>query len=231
MEKGQFFTVLAVAALLMTGCSTPVPAPASAPAVQPEFQPVRFEEMQKRAASILESGGLAVAGTHESKSLDLALNRAKTNGRIQLARMVNARIEALAKAFSEEQGIPYDSLLLSGFNHAGKVLAGQISGSVAQTLNYETAGDTFIACALMVLDPQAIADQLAKETDLYLRLHSSKAFEELNNEIKAYEAFKAAQKQGPLTARYPADTSCTTSPISTSTVETSASGNSLPTAS
>ncbi|MCC7300482.1 MAG: hypothetical protein IT583_05335, partial [Verrucomicrobia bacterium] len=113
---------------------------------------------------------------------------------IELARKVTARIDALAKAFSEETGIPYESLVLSGFNHTGKVLAGQISGSIAQTLKYETSGETTTAYALMVIDPKTIADQLAKETELYARLRSTKAFEALTREIKTYEAFRAAQK-------------------------------------
>ena len=91
--------------------------------------------------------------------------------------------------------LPFESLFLSGFNTAEKaIIEQQIAGSVAQTLKYETTGDTFTAYAVMVLDPKVIADQLSKEKDLYTRLQPTKAFGALDQEVKAFAAFKAARK-------------------------------------
>ncbi len=204
MKKGLFLTALTATAILLTGCSTtkpePAPAPAAAitpataPVLQTEVQPILREEMQKLAAGITGAGGLAAVGTAESKNLELALNKAKVSGRIELTRMLNARVEALAKAFSEETGIPYESLLLSGFNNTTKSLSAGIAASVAQTLKYEQHGNAFAAYAVMTLDPKTIADRLAQEKDLYARLQPTKAFGVLTQEIKTYEAFKAAQK-------------------------------------
>jgi len=200
MNKGL---LLAVASALLAGCSTTTnaPPPSSTPVAeqvsgQPEqlaVQPVLLEEMQKIASEIIEAGGLAVVGTDKSKSLELALDKAKINGRIELARMLDARFEALEKAFSEETGIPYDSLLLSGFNSAAKLIKQQIAGSVAQTLKYEPDGETSTAYAVMVLNPKVIADQLAQEKDLYARLQKTKAFAALTQEVQTYEAFQAVK--------------------------------------
>ena len=209
MKKSLFYSVLAAATVLLSGCSTstsvtaipPAPAPETtpAPAMQPAQAPVTqsllLNEMQKTAAAMGEAGGLATVGSGESKSLELALNKAKVNGRRELAQMMMARFDVLEKAFSEETGIPSDSLFLSGFNDSVKVITEQqIAGSVAQTLKYETTGDTFTAYALMVLDPKVIADQLAKEKELYARLQTTKAYAALDKEVKAFAAFKAAQK-------------------------------------
>lgn len=200
MKNGLFLTALSVGTALLAGCSTPVPAPVPELAPQPEVIPVPAlpvlssmkAEMQLRTDGITHAGGLAALGIDESRSLELALNLAKVNGRKALAQILNDRIEALARAFSGETGIPYDSLLLSGFNNAVKTITKQqIAGRVAQTIQYETTGDSFTAYALMVLDPQIIADQLAKETELYSRLQPTKAFEAFNQEIKAYQAFLA----------------------------------------
>lgn len=203
MNKGLLLTVLTGASVLLAGCSTTTP-PLSMPAPvqtaeqsgqpeQPAVQPVLLEELQKIAAATVDAGGIAVVGISKSKSLELALDKAKINGRIELARMLDARLEVLEKAFSAETGIPYDSLLLSGFNNAAKIIKQQIAGSVAQTLKYETVGDISTAYAVMVLDPKVIADQLAKEKELYARLQKTKAFAALTQEIKTYEAFKTAQ--------------------------------------
>ncbi len=209
MKKSLLYSVLTAAATLLSGCSTstpataipPVAAPETAPvtpaeqAPVPEVQSILLAEMQQTANAMNEAGGLATVGSAESKSLELALNRAKVNGRRELNRMMTARFETLEKAFSEETGIPSDSLFLSGFNSAVKVITEQqIAGSVAQTLKYETAGDTFTAYALMVLDPKVIADQLAKEKELYARLQTTKAYAALDKEVKAFAAFKAVQK-------------------------------------
>ncbi|MFA6174250.1 MAG: hypothetical protein WC701_11290 [Kiritimatiellales bacterium] len=208
MKKTLFFAPF-IAAALLSGCTTtkpvstpapaePVPEPALTTPEQAPAPPVLSPlpgEMQKLSADMIAAGGLAVVGTGESKSLELALNRAKVNGRRALARMLTDRFEALEKAFSEETKIPFDSLLLSGFNTAEKaIIDQQIAGSVAQTLKYETTGDTFTAYAVMVLDPKVIADQLVKEKGLYAPLQPTKAFGALDQEVKAFAAFKAAQK-------------------------------------
>jgi hypothetical protein len=192
MKIRLLFAVLTAAAALLAGCSS---TPEPAQAVQPVIQSALLAAMQKNSAGLLEAGGLAAIGTGESKSLDLALNYAKKNGRIALAKVLQARISVLEKAFTTETGIPADAPILSGFNNAVQAITGQqLAGSVAQNLKYETDGDTFIAYAVMALDPQAIAGQLAQETELYARLQPTKAFGALDQEIKAYEAFKAAQK-------------------------------------
>lgn len=210
MKKPLFFILFIAATALLSGCSTPscpAPAPAPAPEAPPEAAPAPMEvppvetpvlstlpqEMKQLAADIQLSGGLAALGTAESRSLDLALNMAKKNGRIELSRALDTRFEALEKAFSEETGIPFDSLFLSGFNHTARLIKQQIAGSVAHTLKYETTGDTFTAYAVMVLDPKVIADHLAKEKELFSRLQTTKAFREFNKEINAYQTFKAAQ--------------------------------------
>jgi hypothetical protein len=205
MKKTLFFATLAAAAAFLAGCSTtkpvstPVPeqAPALTPApeIQPVVQPTLLKDMQTLSSGMVEAGGLATVGIGESKSLELALNKAKVNGRRELAKLLAARFDVLEKAFSEESGIPFESLLLSGFNSAEKAITEQqIAGSVAQTLKYENTGDTFTAYAVMVLDPKVIADQLAKEKDLYTRLQKTKAFGVLDQEAKTFAAFKAAQK-------------------------------------
>lgn len=209
MRDHLFLKVLPALAILLAGCSTPppppvIPEPVPEPAVvEPPPEPVVIPEpvstlpaeMQRLTDEFVQAGGLAVLGIAESKSLDLAMNMAKRNGRLDLAQRLNDRVETMAKAFSEECGIPYDSLLLGGFNNAAKIITKQvIGGSVAKELKYETKGDTITAYAVMVLDPKIIADQLAKESDLYPKLQSTQAFDALNQQIKTYEMFTAARK-------------------------------------
>jgi hypothetical protein len=212
MKKSLLSALIIALAVLLAGCATkrpaPAPAPAPAPVMVPEPEPVPepvpepeppaisvlLVEMQSKTAAFIAAGGLAALGTAESKSLDLALNKAKADGRKELARLLTVRVEALDKAFTEEAGIPADALILSGFNNATRIINQQIAGSVAHTLKYETAGDLFTAYAVMVLDPKVIADQLAKEKELYERLQKTKAFEAFNQAAQSFAAFTALQK-------------------------------------
>lgn len=187
MKKSLFFAALA-AAVALTGCATK-------PKPKPVIQQPLFEEMQKMSTKILHSGGMAVVGIGESKSLELALNKAKSRGRVELAQMLETKVEALQKDFMEETGLPAESEVLAQFSSTAQVITSrQIQGSVAQELKYETIGNTVTAYALMVLDPKIIADHLAKEKELYTRFQATKAFETLDKEIKEYEAYKASQK-------------------------------------
>ncbi len=212
MKKPLLFTLFTALMALLSSCSTIKPVaplvepPPEAPAAavhpvaptlesKPEVTSPLLIEMQTISTGILEAGGLAAIGSGGSKSLDLALNRAKANGRIELTRLLTARVEALAQAFAAETGLTTDSLVLSQFSEVSRTIRDQqIAGRVAQTLKYETAADTFTAYALMVIDPSVITNQLAKEKTFFARLQPTKAFQDFDKQLKAYQAFAAAQK-------------------------------------
>lgn len=205
MSRALLFAVLILTAGILTGCFSPPPPPVE-PVLPPEPvldeqpapppQPTFLDEMQALSAATLESGGLAAIGIAESKSLNLALNLAQKNGRMELTRQLTRRIESLTKAFAEETGTPADSPLLSKFNTTAEILIRhQIVGSTAQIMKYVVSDDsTITAYAFMDLSPRIIADQLAEEPELYERLQTTQAFQVLSREIEAYAALKAAQK-------------------------------------
>lgn len=202
MKKHPFLLIVPALIGLLTGCSTPLSAPAPEPSPEPLIPqeiPVPVvqsplpSDMQRQADEITRNGGLAALGVAESRSLELALNMAKKNGRLELARITDERIEALAKAFSDETGISDESPLMLGFANASKTLAVKIAGSTARILKYESSAEKSTAYAIIVLGPKAIAEQLATETDLFARLEPTKAYETLTEQIKAYEAFETPQ--------------------------------------
>jgi len=189
MKKVLFFTLLSALTIGVVGCSS-TPEVEKAKAQRP-----LFDDFQKMSTQILESGGIAVVGLGESKSLELALNKAKTRGRVELAQLLETKIEALQKDFVEETGLAEDAQILAQFSSTSKIITSQqIEGSVAQELKYEILEGTVTAYALMVLDPKIIITQLEKEKELYTRFRATKAFEDLDAEITEYEAYKKAQQ-------------------------------------
>jgi len=188
MNKGLFLALGVAFTIGINGCS-------SAPESKAKAQRPLFDDFQKMSTKILESGGIAVVGLGESKSLEIALKKAKTRGRVELAQLLETKIEALQKDFMEEVGLAEEAQILAQFSSTAQVITHQqIQGSVAQELKYEIIDDTVTAYALMELNPQIIIQQLSKEKELYTRFQSTKAFENLDQEIKEYEAYKAAQQ-------------------------------------
>jgi hypothetical protein len=177
-------------AVLLVGCVGRTPPPAPAP--DPVILPTLLSEMQRNAATVISAGGLAAVGTGESRSLELAFNRAKAAGRIELARQTAARIHRLEEEFARENGIPSDSLLLVGFNAATEDLRQEIADQLAHALKYETSGELFTAYALITFEPGRIAERLRAETELYERLKTSSAWTAFNEELRAFQ--EAVQK-------------------------------------
>jgi len=187
MKKSLFAITCLITAILLSGCS-------STPESKAKAQRPLFNDFQEMSTEILESGGIAVVGIGESKSLELALNKAKTRGRVELAQMLEVKIEALQKDFMEETGLAENAQLLAQFSSTAQAITSQqIQGSAAKELKYEILDGTVTAYALMELDPKIVMNQLEKEEELYTRFRATKAFESLDAEIKEYEAYKRAQ--------------------------------------
>ena len=155
-----------------------------------------FEIMQEKANAITDAGGLAAVGIGTSRTISLAMDKAKTRGRTELAHILETKVDSLKKDFTEEIGEGESAEYNALFSAASKSVAHQIlRGTVPKDLKYETAGNTTTAWALMVQDPKVIADAFADQKNsakaLYTRFRASQAFAELDGEVKKFEEFKA----------------------------------------
>ena len=157
-----------------------------------------FDYMQEEVGKITEKGGMASVGIGESRNIQLAITKAKVEARKNLAQLVTVKIENLEKAFIEEIGEASGSEMNELFSSATKQITSQtLQGTVPKMQKYETDDGITTAYVLMVLDPELIHDSLKKNNakHLYERFRASKAFEELDKEIKEYEE---AERQGLL---------------------------------
>lgn len=189
MNKFCLFAVSILTLGLVAGCASSSSVEARAKAQQPIFN-----DFQKEAFKIIDAGGIAAVGVGESKSLDIALSKAKDRARVELAQTIETKVEALQKDFLEETGEADRANVLAQFSRTSQTITSrQLQGSVVKDLEYEAVGGVFTACALMELNPKLILDEISKNEELYTRFRASKAFEELDKEIKEYEAYKAGQ--------------------------------------
>ncbi len=157
-----------------------------------------FDYMQEEVAKITDKGGMAAVGIAESSNTQLAISRAKVEARKNLAQLVQVKIENLEKSFIEEIGEASGSEMNQLFSSATKQITSQtLQGTVPKMQKYETNGDVTTAYILMVLNPDIIDASLKNGSakHLYERFRASKAFEELDKEIKEFEE---AERQGLL---------------------------------
>ena len=158
-----------------------------------------FDYMQEEVSKITENGGMAAVGMGESRNTQLAITKAKVEARKNLAQAVTVKIENLEKAFIEEIGEASGSEMNELFSSATKQITSQtLQGTVPKMQKYETDDeDITTAYILMVLNPDIIDASLRNNSakHLYERFRASKAFEELDKEIKEFEE---AERQGLL---------------------------------
>ncbi len=184
------FTLLALTVCIgFSGCK-------SAPKMDSDKS--MFDYMQEEVSKITEDGGMAAVGIGESRSAPSALARAKVDARKNLAQAVAVKINNLEKAFFEEIGEPSGSEMNELFSSATKQVTSQkLQGTTPKMQKYETDDGVTTAYVLMVLNPDIVDASLRNNSSsakhLYERFRASKAFEELDKEIKAFEE---AERQG-----------------------------------
>ncbi len=157
-----------------------------------------FDVLQEKVADIGEKGGMAAVGIGESRKPDVAIAKAKLEARKNLAQLVQVKIENLEKAFVEEIGEAETSEMNTLFSSATKQITSQtLQGTTPKIQKYDTEDGITTAYVLMVLNPDIIPASLENSNakHLYERFRASKAFEELDKEIKEYEE---AERQGIL---------------------------------
>jgi hypothetical protein len=164
-----------------------------------ESDKTMFDYMQEEAAKISDKGGMASVGLGESRNTQLAITKGKADARKNLAQQVQVKIENLEKAFIEEVGEASGSEMNELFSSATKQITAQtLQGTVPKMQKYETNDDGITtAYILMVLNPDLIDASLKNNSakHLYERFRASKAFEELDKEIKEFEE---SERQGML---------------------------------
>jgi len=157
-----------------------------------------FDFMQKQVADITDDGGMAALGIADSRNVQVAIAKAKLAARKNLAQLVSLKINNLEKQFIEEVGEAKGSEMNELFSSATKQVTSQkLQGSVPKMQKFDEKDGITTAYILMVLDPKIVDAALQgggnNAKHLYERFRASKAFKELDEEVKAYQK---AEMQG-----------------------------------
>lgn len=140
--------------------------------------------------------------TAVSGDMQIAINKAQTEGRNLISQQLEVKYNGLNKRFAEEVGRSNDAQLLDQYTQVYKAVVSQVLyGSRSRQQVLRTEGEVYRAFVLMELPlgemSKRLMEQIRAQEQLYTRFRASEAFKELDAEVQKYEAWKKGQVQPP----------------------------------
>ena len=141
---------------------------------------------------------LFAAATATSTDMQLAINKAQTEGRNQLAQQLEVKFNGLQKRFQEETGAGNDSEYLDQFTLAYKsVVSTELHGSRISRQDLQQEGEIWRPYVLMEMPIGQANEQLMGKIkanqNLYTRFRATQTYQELDEEIEKFEQWKKEQ--------------------------------------
>mgnify|MGYP001579020877 CR=1 FL=1 len=138
--------------------------------------------------------------TSSSKDLQMAINKAAQEGRVQIAQQVQTKVSGLMKQFMEDTGVGEDSEILAQSENVSKsIVSESLSGSKINKQEIKEEGTLYRAYIQMNMPigeaNLALRNNIKKNQLLYQRFRASQAYQNLDGEIEKFEEWKKQQNQ------------------------------------
>lgn len=138
-----------------------------------------------------EEGFTYAVGTAETPDLQLSVDIAVLNAKTTLADSMNSRVRSQTKSFISKLGSDdVDASVMSEVEKATRnvVLDADVSGWQQKELDIQASGPQYRAYVLLeysdVRASTFLHDRLTKDNNLYTKIKSTKAFEELDEAVR-----------------------------------------------
>ena len=155
----------------------------------------KMMEMQKEKTELINKGVMAGFGVGTSKSEQLAYDEADLNARTDVARAIEAKVEALMRNYAEEVG---EELTEHKEEAKKSIVSGLQNGVSITKMDMEvTEEGKYKVYAIATMDYEAF--KKAMETELTARkanmdrARAMTGYKKLDEEAAALDAYKAAQ--------------------------------------
>jgi hypothetical protein len=144
---------------------------------------------------------LLAVSTATSQDLQTAIDKARQDSRLEIARQIDVRMAGLSKRFVEETGLNDDAELLGMFTQVSKsVVSDSLTGSRISKQQLGREGKVYRAYVLMEMPigeaNARFVEKIRAQERLYTRFRASEAFDELDREVEKYEEWKRQQLEG-----------------------------------
>ncbi len=146
------------------------------------------------ANQLIEKGAVAAVGEGRSTRRDIAKQKAVANSELNLASIFKRKVQGLKKNFQEEVGQGRQSEVNELFSVVSKTVIKQaLTGAYQKDYKIlQNHQGEYLYGVLLAITPKTanmtILDEMkAKKPQLYQRFRASKAFEELQKEMKNFD--------------------------------------------
>jgi vacuolar-type H+-ATPase subunit E/Vma4 len=138
---------------------------------------------------------LLSTATATSRSMQIAIDRAKTSARGDIAQQLETRLDELERQFSEELSQGDQSQLMQQFTQATEAVASQtLVGSRVRERKLAADGNEYRAWVLMEMPigeaRSALLDKINGDEEMRTRMRSTEVFNQLEEKVKNYENTK-----------------------------------------
>jgi hypothetical protein len=138
---------------------------------------------------------LYAVSTAASQDMQLAIDKALTGARAEIARQVETKMNSLQKRFDEETGIGQDAQLLQQYTQATKaIVSTSLTGSKMAKQEHLKDGNMWRAYVLADYPigeaNKALLESIKKSQEMYTRFRASQAYQELDSEVQKIEDAK-----------------------------------------
>lgn len=147
-----------------------------------------------------EEGYLFGKATATSRDLQLSIDKAKQDARLDVASNLESHIQGLIKKFDEEVGRTEESELLSQFTKVSKnVVDESLVGTRVRKNKIKRVDGMYRAFVLVELPigkaRAELLDQINDNEHLYTRFRASQSFKELEKEIQNLREYEEEQRE------------------------------------
>jgi len=124
-------------------------------------------------------------GMGESRKMDLAIEKAKQAGKVELSERISASVKSLVKSFTQEAGMTENTQIVEFYQSTSKTVTNNtLNGvTVLKRYPYQKAGGTWIAYVQLGLKKDAVSTEVVNliknEEALYAEFKASQGFKEL----------------------------------------------------
>jgi len=140
-------------------------------------------------------------GTNDSRDLQMAKDGAEHAARVSIANATEAKVSALFKSFMEQTGAAEDEELLRMNTNVSKSVANEvIAGTRVSKQAVMNENGRFRVYVLLEMPlgeaGYRLRDRLRAQQNAYTRFRASQGFQELEQEVAAFEKWKKEQGTG-----------------------------------
>lgn len=188
MLKRMIIITTILLAFILSGCS------GSASVGKEEISkiPVWFEKLPEDPNFIFG------AGEGKSRELQIATDNAAAAARADVGRTIELKLSDMAKRFAEQTGEAENAQILQMTTQVTKtVVSTVLTGCKIAEKKIHDSNGLYQVFALAQYPigaaNQAFTNQIKSKEELYTRFRASQAFQEMEDDVKKYEEWKAKQ--------------------------------------